>query len=176
MAPPDPAPKMHNQAWAAATSRHAYWWMAVKRSWYRRLGAEEDSRESLGQQRDQTSPSYRKPVLNIIFIGRTDEEAEAPILWPPDEKSRLIGKRPWCWERLRAGGEGGDRGCDGYIASLTQWIWVWANSGRSWRTRKAGVLQSMGSQKVGHDWATDQQQKEKAEYAKAKEPCWEDPG
>ena len=65
-----------------------------------------------------------------IFIGRTDTEAEAPILWPPDAKSRLFGKRPWCWERLRAGGEGGDRGWDGWMASLTQWTWIWASSGK----------------------------------------------
>ena len=63
-------------------------------------------------------------------------------------------KRPWCWERLKAGGEGDDKGWDGWIASLTQWTWVWANSGRWWRTWKPGVLQSMGSQRVGHDWAT----------------------
>ena len=64
-------------------------------------------------------------------------------------------ERPWCWERLRAGGEVGDRGWDGWMASLTQWIWVWANSG-SWQwTEKPGVLQSMGSQRVRHDWATE---------------------
>ena len=50
-------------------------------------------------------------------------------------------KRPWCWERLRAGGEGGDRGWDGWTASPTQWTWVWANSGRQWRTGRPGVLQ-----------------------------------
>ena len=60
-------------------------------------------------------------------------------------------------ERLRAGGEGGDRGWDGWMASLTQWTWVWANSGRQWRTGKPGVLQSMGSQRVGHDWTTEKQ-------------------
>ena len=64
-------------------------------------------------------------------------------------------KRPWCWERLKGGGEGDDRGWDGYIASPTQWIWVWVNS-RSWRwTGRLGVLQSMGLQRVGHDWATE---------------------
>ena len=68
-------------------------------------------------------------------------------------------KRPWCWERLRAGGEGGNRKWDGWMASLTQWIWVWANSGRWWRIRKPGVLQSMAVQKVGPDSATEQQQK-----------------
>ena len=65
-----------------------------------------------------------------IFIGRTDAEAEAPVLWPPHEKGWLIGKKPWCWKRLRAGGEGDDRGWDGWMASLTQWTEVWANSGR----------------------------------------------
>ena len=64
-------------------------------------------------------------------------------------------KRPWCWERLRAGEEG-DRGWDGWMAPLTERIWVWANSGRWWRTGKPGVLQSMGSQRVRHDWATEQ--------------------
>ena len=64
-----------------------------------------------------------------IFMGRTDAEAEAPILWPPDVKSWLW-KRPWCWERLKAQGNGCARVWDGWLASLTQWTWVWANSGR----------------------------------------------
>ena len=64
-------------------------------------------------------------------------------------------KRPWCWERLRAGGEGDDRGWDGWIASLTEWIWVWASSRSWWWTRKPSVLQSVGSQRVGHDWVTE---------------------
>ena len=64
-----------------------------------------------------------------IFIGRTDAEAESPILWLPDELTHW--KIPWCWERLKAKGEGDDRGWDGYwIASLTQWTWIWANSVR----------------------------------------------
>ena len=65
-------------------------------------------------------------------------------------------KSPWCWERLRAGGEGGDRGWDGWMASLTQWTWVWANSRRQWRTGKPGVLQFMGlqSQTRLSDWTT----------------------
>ena len=67
-------------------------------------------------------------------------------------------KRLWCWERLKAGGEEGDRGWDGQMASLSLWIWVWANSGRQWRTGKPEVLQSMGSQRAGHDWGTEQQE------------------
>ena len=64
-------------------------------------------------------------------------------------------KRPWCWERLRAGGEGDDRGWDGWMASLTQWTWVWVDSGSWWWTGRPGVLQFTGLQRVGHDWATE---------------------
>ena len=64
-------------------------------------------------------------------------------------------KRPRCWERLKAGGEGDDRGWDGWMASPTQWTWVWVNSGSWWWTGRPGVLQSMGSQRVGHDWTTE---------------------
>ena len=73
-------------------------------------------------------------------------------------KEPIHWKRPQCWERLRTGGEAGDRGWDDWMASSTQWTWVWANSRRWWRTGKPGVLQSMGLQRVGHDWATEQQQ------------------
>ena len=64
---------------------------------------------------------------------------------------------PWCWERLRAGGEGDDRGWDGWMASLTQWTWVWANSGRQ-RTGKPGVLQPKGLKRVGHNLVTEELQ------------------
>ena len=64
-------------------------------------------------------------------------------------------KRPRCWERLRAGGEGDDRGWDGWIASPTQWTWVWADSGSWWWTGKPGVLWFMGLQRVRHDWETE---------------------
>ena len=64
-------------------------------------------------------------------------------------------KRSWCWERLKAGGEGDDRGWDGWMASLTQRTWVWVNSGSCWWTGKPGMLQSMVSQRVGHNWATE---------------------
>ena len=64
-------------------------------------------------------------------------------------------KRPWCWERLRAGGEGDNRRWDGWMASLTQWTWVWASLGSWWWTGKPGVLQSVGWQRVGHNWATE---------------------
>ena len=60
-----------------------------------------------------------------------------------------------CWEQLKAGGEGDDRGWDGWMASSTRWMWVWASSRSCWWTGKPGVLQSTESQRVGHDWATE---------------------
>ena len=62
-------------------------------------------------------------------------------------------KRPWCWERLKAGGEGDNRGWDGWVASPIWWTWVWVCSRIWWWTGKPGVLQSRGSQRIGHDWA-----------------------
>ena len=104
----------------------------------------------------EIQPVHPKGDQSWIFIGRTDAEAETPILWPPDVKKWLILKeRPWCWERLKVGGEGDDRGWDGWMSSPTQGTGVWVNSG-SWRwTGRPGVLQSMGSQRVRHDWATE---------------------
>ena len=64
-------------------------------------------------------------------------------------------KRLWCWEVLRAGGEGDARGWDGWMASLTQRTWVWVNSGSLWWTGRPGVLWFMGSQRLGHDWVTE---------------------
>ena len=64
-------------------------------------------------------------------------------------------KRLWCWERLEAGGEGDNRGWNGWMASLTWWTWVWASSGSWWWTGKPGMLQSTGSQRVGQDCATE---------------------
>ena len=74
-------------------------------------------------------------------------------------------KRPRCWERLRAGGEGGDRGWDSWVASPTQWTWIWAVSGIWWKTGKSSVLQSMGSQNWTwlSNWITTNYQKKKKE-------------
>ena len=92
-----------------------------------------------------------------IFIGRPDAKAEVLNTLPWCEELTHW-KRPWCWERLKARGEGNNRGWDSWMASLTQWTWVWANSGRWWRTGKPGTLQFMGLQRVRHNWVTEQQQ------------------
>ena len=86
---------------------------------------------------NKKSSGKKKPrsrrLHSWVFFGRTDAEAETPILWPPHAKSWLI--RPWCWEGLGAGGEGEDRGWDGWMASPTQRTWVWVNSGSWWSIR-----------------------------------------
>ena len=102
----------------------------------------------------EIQPVHPKGNRSLIFTGRTDAEAETPILWPPDTKKWLL-REDWCWERLKMGREEDDRGWDGWMASPTLWTWVWASSRTWWWTRKPGVLQSMGSQRVGHDWATE---------------------
>ena len=116
-------------------------------------GVGEDSLESLGLQEDQTSQSSRKSVLNI---HRKDWSwswnSNALATWC---KELTHWKRPWCWERLKTGGEGDDRGWDDWMASPTRWTWVWTSSGSWWWTGKSGVLQSMESQRFGHDWATE---------------------
>ena len=113
-------------------------------------GVGEDSWESLGLQGDQTSKSKRKSVLNILWKDWC--WSSNTLATRCEELTHL--KRPWCWARWKAGGEGDDRDWDGWMASLTLWTWVWASS-RSWWTWKPGVLQSMGSQRVGHNWVTE---------------------
>ena len=104
-------------------------------------GVGDDSWESLGLQGDPTSPSSRKSVLNIHWKNWcwSWNSNTVAIWW----KELTPWKRPWCWERLKAGGEGDGRGWDGWNASPTWWTWVWASSGSWWRTWKHGMLKSM---------------------------------
>ena len=108
--------------------------------------------ESLGLQGDPTSPYYRKSVLGVHWKDWCwSWNSNTLAIWC-EELTHL--KRPWCWEKLRAG-EGDDRGWDGWMASPTQWTRVWVDSGSWWWTGRPGVLQFMGSQRVGHDWASE---------------------
>ena len=107
------------------------------------------------QMDEEIQPVYPKENKSWIFTGRTDAEAENSntlATWC-EELTHL--KRPWCWERLKTGGEGVDRGWDFWKASMTQWTWIWGSSGSWWWTGNPGVLQSIGLQRVGHDWATE---------------------
>ena len=107
-----------------------------------------DSWESLGLQGDQTCQWLRKSVLNIHW---KDWSLNSSTLATCCEELTHW-KRLWCWERLKGGGEGDNRGWDGWMASLTWWTWVWASSRSWWWTGKPAVLHSMGSQRVEHDW------------------------
>ena len=109
-------------------------------------GAGEHSWESLGLQGPQTSQSSRKLTLSIHWMDWWWSWRSNTLVTFCKELTHW--KRPWCWERLKAGGEGDNRGWDGWMVSLTQWTWVWANSRRQWRTGKPGVLQSMRSRRV----------------------------
>ena len=104
-------------------------------------------------QGDQTSQWQSKSVLNIHWKDWCwSWNSNTLAIWCK-ELTHL--KRPWCWARLKAEGEGDDRGWDGWMASPTWWTWVWASSGSWWWAGKPGMLQSMGLQRVGHHWVTE---------------------
>ena len=105
--------------------------------------------------------SIRKDINLEYSLEGTDAKAEAPILWPPDAKSWLTeknkNKKPWCWERLRAGGEEGNRGWDGWMVSWKQLTGVWANSRRWRRTGKPWLVAVQGAAKSSvwlNDWTS----------------------
>ena len=103
----------------------------------------------------EIQPVHPKGVQSWVFIGSTDfwswNSNTLATLW--EEMTHL--KRLWIWERLKTEGEGDNRGWDGWMASLTQWTWVWVNSGSWWWTERPGMLWFMRSQRVGHDWVTE---------------------
>ena len=102
----------------------------------------------------EIQPVHSKGDQSWIFIGRTDAEADTPILWPPDAKNWLTGEDPNAG-KIEGRRRRDDRGWNGWMTSPTQWTWVWVSSGSWWWTGKPGVLQSTGSQSVGRDWATE---------------------
>ena len=116
-------------------------------------GVGEGSWESLGLQGDPTSPFWRRSVLSVHWKDWCWSWNSNTLATWCKELTHL--KRPWCWERLKAEGEGDNRGWDGWMVSLTQWRWVWVDSGSWWWTGRPGMLWSMGSRRVGHDWATE---------------------
>ena len=104
----------------------------------------------------ETKPVNPKGNQSWIFTGRTDAGAEAPIFGHLMWRTNSL-EKTWMLAKIE-GRRRDNRGRDGWMASLTQQTWVWASSRRWWRTRKPGMLQSMRSQRVRHDWATEQQQ------------------
>ena len=143
---------MDREVWRAAVH-------GVAQSWTQLSDWTETLESPLGCKEIQ--PVYPKGNQSWIFIGRTDAEAEASILWPSEAKSWLTRKDPdagqdWRWEEETKGDE--------MVGWLTQWIWIWVSSRSWWWTRKPGVLQSMGLQRVRHDWATELNWKQQILY------------
>ena len=148
---------LSTQSYVFSSSYVCMWELDYKESWVLKnwcfwtVVLEKTLESLLGCKEIQ--PVSPKENQFLIFIRRTDAEAETPILWPSEELTHW--ERPWFWERLKAGGERDDRGWDGGMASPTQWTWVWMDSGSWWCTWKPDMMQSMGLQRVGHDWATE---------------------
>ena len=121
--------------------------------WRRLLRVPWTARRSNQSILKEISPEYSLEglmlKLKLQYFGHLMRRTDSLAHW----------KRPWCWERLRVGGEGDDRGWDGWMASmtwsLTRWTWVWVDSGNWWYTGKPGVLRFMGSKRVGHDRVTE---------------------
>ena len=108
--------------------------------------------------RKEIQPVHPKGNQSWIFIGRTDSlegwswNSNTLATWL---KKLTYLKRPWCWERLKVGGKGDIGGWDDWMASPNQWTWVWVSSRSWWWTGRPGNLQSLGSQRVGHDRVTE---------------------
>ena len=113
-------------------------------------GAREDSWESLGQQGDQTSGCWWKSSLNIHWKDWCWSWNSNTLATWCEELTHL--RRPWCWERLKAGGEGDGRGWDDWMVSLIQWTWVLSKLRELVIDRDACHAAVHGSQRVGHDW------------------------
>ena len=129
----------HKEGWALKIDAFELWY------WRRLLSAPWTARRSTQSMLKETSPEYSLEGLKIKWRSST------LATWC---KELTHWKIPWCWERFKAGGEGDDRGRDGWMASLTQWTWVWVDSGSWWWTGRPSALQSMGLRRVGHDWVT----------------------
>ena len=111
-----------------------------------------DSWESLGLQGDPTSPSYRS-VLGVHWKDWFWSWNSNTLATWCKELTHL--NRPLMLEKIEGRRRRDGRGWDGWMASLTQWTWIWVNSGSSWWTGRPGVLRFMGLQRVGHDWVTE---------------------
>ena len=116
-------------------------------------GVGEDSLESFGLQGDEINQSQRKSVLSLHWKGWCWSWSSNTLATWSEELTHW--KRSWCWQKLSIRGERDDRGWDGWMASPTRWTRTWASSRSWWWTGKPGMLQSMGSQRVGHYWVTE---------------------
>ena len=134
----------HKGSWAPKS------WCFWMWCWRRLLRVPWTSRRSNQSILKEISPLYS---LEGLMLKLMLKPLANPLATWCEELTHL--KRPWCWKRLKAGGEGDDRGWDGWMAPPTLWTWVWVSSGSWWWTGKPSVLQSLGLQGVGHDWVPE---------------------
>ena len=148
---------LSSQGYGFSSSHVWMWELDYKERWESKnwcfwtVVLEKTLSEPLGLQGDPTSPSKRRSVLGVHWKDWCWSWSSNTLATWCQELTHW--RRPWCWERFKAG-EGDDRGWDGWMASPTQWTWVWVNSGSWWWTGRPGVLQSMGWQRVRHNWVT----------------------
>ena len=141
--------------WEIVERRRAWFRIVVRsqRAWHD-LATEQ--RENENKHRCQICILYFVLIANILNVHWKDWcwcwNSNTLATWC-GELTHL--KRPWCWERLKAGRGGEERGWDGWMASLIRWTWVWVNSSSSWWKGSLGVLQSVGLQRVRNDWVTE---------------------
>ena len=146
-----PAKGSYSQRCGFSSSHVWLWELDHKQDWalvlQKTLESPLDSKEI-----EPVSPKGSQPW---ILSGTTDWcWSTKTLVTRCEEPTHWI--RPWCWERLKAIGEGDCKGWDGWMASLTEWTWIWANSGRQWKTEESVLLQSMGSQRVWRNLVTEQ--------------------
>ena len=134
------------------SSSHVWMWENIKKAEHRRTDVFEPWYWRRLLRAPWTARRCNQSILNEISLICWSWNYNPLATWC---KELTDCKRSWCWERLKAGGEGDDRGWDDWMASLYIWAWVWVNSRSWWWTGKPGMLQSMGSQRAGHDWATE---------------------
>ena len=149
---------LSSQSYGFSSSHVWIWELDHKESWVPKnwcfwTVVLEKTLESPCTARRSNQSILRKSVLNIHWKGWCCSWNSNTLATWCEELIHLI--RPWCWEGLKTGGKGDDRGWDVWMASLTQWTWVWASSGSWWWTGKPGVLQSMRLQRVSHNRATE---------------------
>ena len=140
--------------WSCMDVRVGLWRkLSTKELMLLKCGVGEDSWEPLGLQGDPTSPFWRRSALGFLWKEWCWGWNSSTLATSCEELTHW--QRLWCWEGLGAGGEGDDRGWDGWMTSLTQWTWVWVNSGSWWWTGRPGLLQFMGLQTVRRNWVTE---------------------
>ena len=141
--------------WTWVSANSGRWWRTGKPGMLQSVGSQRIRDDWLTEQQQRDNHTKGSKWERQISYGITQEWCWNSSTLATSCEQLTHWKRLWCWEGLGAGGEGDDRGWDGWMASPTRWMWVWVTSGSWWWTGRPGVLWFMGSQRVGHNWVTE---------------------